>query len=71
MLCNIPENWVYEESLEMLYLFYQRTDELLSASTSDTYSLPLHNSWTLVDEIVEVFNLLNEDVCCKGRFQNA
>lgn len=59
MLCSVPENWAYEKSLEMLYLFYQKTDELLSESTSDTYSLPLHNPLTLVDEIVDVLSLLD------------
>lgn len=60
MINNIPENWVYNSSMEMLYLFYQKTDELLSESTSDTYALPLHNSLTLIKEINEVFTLLNE-----------
>lgn len=59
MLCSIPENWTYGKSLEMLYLFYQKTDELLSTSTSDTYSLPRHNSLTLVREIADVLELLN------------
>lgn len=60
MIYTIPENWKYDESLEMLYLFYQKVDELLSAATPDTYSLPLHNSITLVEEMEEVFDLLNQ-----------
>ncbi len=60
MIYRIPENWAYNESLEMLYLFYQKADELLSESSPDTYSLPLHNSMTLLIEAEEIFDLLNE-----------
>ena len=60
MIYSIPDNWNYNESMEMLYLFYQKTDELLSEASPDTYSLPLHNSMTLVKEVEEVFDLLNE-----------
>ena len=42
----------------MLFLFYQATDELLSETTPDTYSLPLHNAITLIDEIAETYYLL-------------
>lgn len=57
MIYHIPENWDYSEPMEMLYLFYQKADELLSEAT---YSLPLHNSITLLKEVEEIFNLLNE-----------
>lgn len=60
MIYRIPENWDYNESLEMLYLFYQKADELLSETSPDTYSLPLHNSMTLLNEVEEIFDLLNE-----------
>jgi len=60
MIYQIPENWDYNESLEMLYLFYQKADELLSENSPDTYSLPLHNSMTLLSEAEEIFDLLNE-----------
>lgn len=60
MIYRIPENWIYNESLEMLYLFYQKADELLSETSPDTYSLPLHNSMTLLLEAEEIFDLLNE-----------
>lgn len=55
MIYRIPENWIYNESLEMLYLFYQKADELLSETSPDTYSLPLHNSMTLLIEAEEIF----------------
>lgn len=60
MIYHIPENWDYNESMEMLYLFYQKADELLSETSPDTYSLPLHNSMTLLKEVEETFDLLNE-----------
>ena len=60
MIYRIPENWDYNESLELLYLFYQKADELLSETSPNTYSLPLHNSMTLLSEAEEIFNLLNE-----------
>ena len=59
MIYHVPESWDYNESLEMLYLFYQKTDELLSEASPDTYSLPLHNSMTLLEEVEEIFDLLN------------
>ena len=60
MIYTVPSNWKYDESIEMLYLFYQKTDELLSQVSPITYSLPLHNVMTLVKEMDQVFDLLNE-----------
>lgn len=60
MINRPPENWKYNESLEMLFYFYQLTDELLSETTLDTYSLPLHNALSLVWEMDEVFSLLEK-----------
>lgn len=60
MIYRIPENWDYNESMEMLYLFYQKADELLSETSPDTYALPLHNSMTLLKEVEEIFDLLNK-----------
>ena len=59
MINTIPDNWEYTDSLEMLYLFYQCADELLSEVTPDTYALPQHNVVTLLCEIEEVFDLIN------------
>jgi len=42
----------------MLLLFYQCADELLSEVTPDSYSLPQHNALTLLDEIENVYYLL-------------
>ena len=58
MINAVPENWKYDDSLEMLFLFYQCTDELLSETAPDTYCLPQHNTITLFCELDEVYTLL-------------
>lgn len=60
MVNKIPETWQYDSKLEMLLYFYQISDELLSKSTPDTYTLPLNNSFSLFHEIEEVYNLLEQ-----------
>lgn len=61
MIKDIPENWIYDKSMEMLFLFYQVTDELLSERTPDSYALPLHNVITLAHEMEEVYILLKRN----------
>lgn len=58
MVNTIPENWEYNDSLEMLFLFYQKAEELLSENTPDTFALPMHNAITLLYEIEAVNDLL-------------
>lgn len=58
MVNNVPTSWEYDNSLEMLFLFYQCTDELLSEITPDTYVLPLHNALTAFREIENTYTLL-------------
>ena len=70
MLKAIPDHWEYDKSMEMLWLFYQITDELLSETTSDTYALPLHNAITLLDEMDEVYSLLNQYGIAKEYYGN-
>lgn len=60
MVNKIPETWQYNENLEMLFYFYQISDELLSKTSPDTYTLPLNNSFSLLYEIEEVYNLLEQ-----------
>lgn len=60
MVTEIPQSWEYTDELEMLFLFYQLTDELLSEATQDTYALPLHNAMTLLDELSEVDYILHK-----------
>ena len=56
--------------MDMLWLFYQITDELLSETTSDTYALPLHNAITLLDEMDEVYSLLDQYGIVKEYYAN-
>jgi len=70
MINEVPRNWEYTEQLEMLFLFYQYAEELLSEITSDTYSLPVHNTITLTFEIEYIYDLLRKynlvkDYYCK------
>lgn len=60
MINTIPGSWSYNETLEMLFLFYQSSDEMLSEVTPDTFSLPQHNPLSLISEISEVYSLLKE-----------
>ncbi len=70
MINIIPETWDYNDNLEMLYLFYQVSDELLSELTPDTYSLPLHNSMTLLNEIEEIYFTLQKYNIVKNYYMN-
>lgn len=58
MITKIPEHWKLEEDLEMLFLFYQCADELLSEYSSDTYMVPLHNAMTLTYEMDMIYDAL-------------
>lgn len=58
MINQIPRSWKFDDSLEMLFLFYQSIDELLSEVSSDSYALPLHNCLTLLYEMAEVYSLI-------------
>lgn len=58
MINKVPSNWQYDSSMEMMFLFYQTSEELLNKKTCDTYALPHHNSITLLVEIKNVNNLL-------------
>lgn len=60
MIVHRPDNWSKDPALDMLWLFYQSTDELLSNSSADTYTLPLHNSITLMFELREIYYLLKK-----------
>lgn len=70
MINEIPSNWKYNDSLEMLYLFYQKTDELLSETTPDTYALPLHNSITLFNELNNTYELLIQNNMLDSYYSN-
>lgn len=70
MINEIPSNWKYDDSMEMLLLFYQKTDELLSETTPDTYALPLHNAITLFNELNYTYNLLFQNNMLDSYYNN-
>lgn len=60
MIDQVPNNWNYNDDLEMLFLFYQVSEEMLSDHSTDTYSLPLHNTYTLMIEISNIYYILKK-----------
>lgn len=69
MINNIPKNWTYSESTEMLFYFFQCVEEMLSETTCDTYSLPVHNTMTLIYEIESIYELLRKLNLVKGYYE--
>lgn len=63
MINDLSKKWNNVDSLEMLFYFYQLSDELLGDSTPDSFALPMHNKVTLVEEMRFVFQLLNDYRC--------
>lgn len=70
MINNRPESWSKDDSLEMLFFFYQLTDELLSEISSDTYALPQHNTLSLLLEIEEVYDIIDKFNLFDDFYQN-
>lgn len=60
MIYSIPDSWVYKKDMEMLWFFYQSVDEMLSTYTIDSYSVPLHNTLTLFEEMNIVYSFLRQ-----------
>ena len=58
MINSMPKNWENDNKLEMLFLFYQASEEMLSDYSADTYSLPLHNTYSLMIEINDIYHIL-------------
>ncbi|SHM93634.1 hypothetical protein [Fibrobacter sp. UWB7] len=63
MINDLSKKWNNVDSLEMLFYFYQLSEELLGESTPDSFALPMHNKVTLVEEMRFVFQLLNNYRC--------
>ena len=66
----MPCNWEDNDELEMLFLFYQLSDELLSENTPDTYALPLHNTFSLIKEISDVYFMLKQHNIINSFYNN-
>lgn len=58
MIYYTPSNWEKDSSLENLFLFYQKSNELLFRHTVDSYKLPIHNVFSIIKEISGVSALL-------------
>lgn len=57
----MPKNWKKDaEPLEMLFFFYQVSEELLNEKTPDSFALPMHNAITLLIEMSYVNELLKK-----------
>ena len=59
MISKVPSSWKYTKELETLFMFYQRSDEMLSKYSVDTYHVKMHNTLTLCDEALYIYNQLD------------
>lgn len=66
MITDIPSCWEYTKDLETLLFFYQRSEEMLSKYTVDTYHVKMHNTLSLCKEALTIYrqldglNIINE-----------
>lgn len=61
MVNKIPTLFVYNESTENLFLFYQRVSELLFDYSPDSYKVSTHNSHSLCIEAMNILRYLKKD----------
>lgn len=60
MINLVPSSWTYTDKLENLFLFFQSSEELLSFTSPDSFSLPVCNSISLCYEIYNIYQFLQE-----------
>lgn len=66
MINKIPRCWDYNKNLETLLFFFQRSEEMLSKYTVDTYHVKMHNTLSLCKEALTIYkqldrlNIINE-----------
>jgi hypothetical protein len=60
MVNEIPKGWNYTKELETLFFFYQRSEEMLSKYSVDTYHVKMHNSLSLCKEALKLYKKLEE-----------
>lgn len=58
MINEIPKNWTYSPDLEMLFLFFQCSEECLNIESPDTYKIPMHTSISLCHEALTIYSKL-------------
>ena len=59
MINSVPSFWDYNKDMETLYSFFQRSEEMLSKYTVDTYHVKMHNTLTLCEEALLIYNQLD------------
>jgi hypothetical protein len=59
MITEIPVCWEYSKDLETLFFFYQRSEEMLSKYTVDTYYVKMHNTISLCQEALALYSELD------------
>ena len=59
MITTIPSFWNYSKELETLFFFFQRSEEMLSKFTVDTYHVKMHNTLTLCEEALLIYYQLD------------
>ena len=60
MVNERPSSWDKSNELEMLFFFYQLTDEMLSEVSTDTYALAQHSTLTLLFEMKEIYDIIDK-----------
>ena len=60
MINSVPSFWDYNKDMETLYFFFQRSEEMLSKYTVDTYHVKMHNTLTLCEEALLIYNQLDK-----------
>lgn len=63
MINKIPKNFCYSDSTKNLFLFYQRSSELLFDYSPDSYKVSSHNAHSLISEAHNIFLYLKKDGC--------
>lgn len=59
MINEIPRCWDYNKNLETLLFFFQRSEEMLSKYTVDTYHVKMHNTISLCREALSLYEKLD------------
>lgn len=60
MITEIPKCWKYTKDLETLFFFFQRSEEMLSKYTVDTYHVKMHNTISLCEEALYLYRQLDD-----------
>lgn len=59
MINQLPSCWNYTKDMETLLFFFQRSEEMLSKYTVDTYHVKMHNTLSLCKEALTIYEQLD------------